>query len=54
MFTTKMRLREFDLDSHLFEATERALSFRERIAIEGKLRRELDELYHGRTLNSLG
>jgi S-adenosylmethionine decarboxylase len=50
IFTTKMRLREFDLDSHLFETSGRTLGFRERIAIETKLRREIDELYHGRTL----
>lgn len=50
MFTTKMRLREFDLDANLFDTSPRDLGFRERIAIEGKLRREIEELYHGRSL----
>lgn len=50
MFTTKMRLRELDLDTHLYEATAQQLTFRERAGIERKLRREIEELYHGRML----
>ena len=50
MFTTKMRLRELDLDAHLFDATAAALGFRERIAIERKLRWEIEELYLGKAL----
>lgn len=50
LFTTKMRRREFDLDSHMFESTSTALGFRERRLIEERIRREIEELYHGRTL----
>ncbi|GAB3363438.1 adenosylmethionine decarboxylase [Lysobacter rhizosphaerae] len=50
MFMTKMRLREFDLDAHLFDATAAVLGFRERIAIENKLRWEIEELYLGRAM----
>jgi len=50
MFTTKMRRREFDLDSHMFEASSTTLGFRERRLIEDRIRREIEELYHGRNL----
>lgn len=51
MFTTKMRLREFDLDTHLFCDTATGLSFKERTEIEKRLKREIEELFHGRKLS---
>ena len=50
MFTTKMRLRDFDLDTHLFCDSAHGLTFKERMEIEGRLKREIEELYHGRML----
>lgn len=50
IFHTKMHLKEFDLDTYLFEEKARNLSFKERMKIEARLRREIEELYHGRNL----
>ena len=50
IFHTKMHLKEFDLDQYLFEEKARNLSFKERMKIEARLRREIEELYHGRNL----
>ena len=50
IFHTKMHMKEFDLDNYLFEEKARNLSFKERMKIEARLRREIEELYHGRNL----
>jgi S-adenosylmethionine decarboxylase len=50
LFHTKMHLKEFDLDQYLFEEKAKNLSFKERMKIEARLKREIEELYHGRNL----
>lgn len=50
IFHTKMHLKDFDLDQYLFEEKARNLSFKERVKIENLLRREIEELFHGRNL----
>ena len=50
IFHTKMHLKEFDLDTYLFEEKARNLSFKDRMKIEARLKREIEELYHGRNL----
>jgi S-adenosylmethionine decarboxylase len=50
MFHTKMHVKEFDLDTYLFEAQASDLSFKERKTIEAMVRREVEELFHGRNL----
>ena len=50
IFHTKMHLKEFDLDTYLFEEKARNLSFKERMRIEALLKREIEELFHGRNL----
>jgi len=50
LFHTKMHLKDFDLDQYLFEEKARNLSFKERMKIEARLKREIEELYHGRNL----
>ena len=50
LFHTKMHLKEFALDQYLFEEKARNLSFKERMKIEARLKREIEELYHGRNL----
>jgi S-adenosylmethionine decarboxylase len=50
LFHTKMHLKEFDLDTYLFEEKAKNLSFKERSRIELQLRREIEELFHGRNL----
>ena len=50
MFHTKMHIKDFDLDTYLFEAHADDLSFKERQKIESLLRREIEELFHGRNL----
>ena len=50
MFHTKMHLKDFDLDTYLFEAQSDDLSFKERQRIGALLRREIEELFHGRNL----
>ncbi|QWP78520.1 adenosylmethionine decarboxylase [Lysobacter sp. K5869] len=50
IFHTKMHLNEFDLDTYLFEEKAKNLSFKERMKIEARLKREIEELYHGRNL----
>ena len=50
LFHTKMHLKEFDLDNYLFEEKAKNLSFKERMKIEARLKREIEELYHGRNL----
>ena len=50
IFHTKMHLKEFDLDTYLFEEKAKNLSFKERMRIEALLKREIEELFHGRNL----
>jgi S-adenosylmethionine decarboxylase len=50
LFHTKMHLKEFDLDTYLFEEKAKNLSFKDRQRIEMQLRREIAELFHGRNL----
>ena len=50
IFHTKMHLKEFDLDTYLFEEKAKNLSFKERMKIEALLKREIEELFHGRNL----
>ncbi len=51
IFHTKMHLKDFDLDTYLFEEKAKNLSFKERMKIEARLKREIEELYHGRNLS---
>ena len=50
MFHTKMHVKEFDLETYLFEAHAEDLSFKDRQRIETLLKREIEELFHGRNL----
>ena len=50
LFHTKMHVKEFDLDTYLFEGKAKSLSFKERQRIELQVRREIQELYNGRNL----
>ena len=50
MFHTKMHIKDFDLDAYLFETESSDLSSKERQRIELLLRREIEELFHGRNL----
>jgi S-adenosylmethionine decarboxylase len=50
IFHTKMHLKDFDLDTYLFEEKSKNLSFKDRLKIEARLKREIEELYHGRNL----
>jgi S-adenosylmethionine decarboxylase len=50
IFHTKMHLKNFDLDQYLFEEQAKNLSFKERMKIEALLKREIEELFHGRNL----
>lgn len=50
LFHTKMHLKDFDLDQYLFEEKAKNLSFKERMKVEARLRREIEELYQGRNL----
>src|SRR5574338_60638 len=50
MFHTKMHVKEFDLDTYLFEAHADDLSSKARQRIEALLKREIEELFHGRNL----
>ncbi len=50
IFHTKMHIKDFDLDTYLFEANADDLSFKDRQRIEQLLKREIEELFHGRNL----
>ncbi len=50
IFHTKMHVKDFDLDTYLFEEKAKNLSFKERQRIEMQLRYEIEELFHGRNL----
>ena len=45
-----MHLKDFDLDTYLFEEKAKNLGFKDRQRIEMQLRREIEELFHGRNL----
>jgi len=51
IFHTKMHLKDFDLDQYLFEEKAKNISFKERMKIETLLKREIEELFHGRNLS---
>ena len=51
MFHTKMHVKDFDLDNYLFEEKAKNLGFKERLRIEAQLKREIEELFHGRNLD---
>lgn len=51
IFHTKMHIKEFDLDTYLFESSKNELSFKDRARIETQVRREIGELFHGRNLD---
>jgi S-adenosylmethionine decarboxylase len=50
IFHTKMHLKEFDLDTYLFEEKARNLGFKDRIRVEAQVKQEIEELFHGRNL----
>ena len=50
MFHTKMHIRDFNLDTYLFEANASDLPYKERQRIGALVRREIEELFHGRNL----
>ena len=50
LFHTKMHLKEFDLDTYLFEEKAKNLSFKDRLRIENQLKREIVELFNGHNL----
>jgi S-adenosylmethionine decarboxylase len=52
MFHTKMHIKDFDLDTYLFETNKTELSFKERNRIETLVKREISELFHGRNLDA--
>ncbi len=50
LFHTKMRLKNFDLDNYLFGINADDIEKRERVRIERRLRKEIQELFYGRNL----
>lgn len=50
IFHTKMHIKEFDLDSYVFGADADTLPAREQKRITTLLKREIEELFHGRNL----
>ena len=50
IFHTKLHLKDFDLDTYLFEEKAKNLGFKDRLRIESQLKREIEELFHGRNL----
>jgi S-adenosylmethionine decarboxylase len=51
IYHSKMHISDFDLDGYLFESSADELSFRDRARIEALLKREIEELFHGRNLS---
>ena len=51
LFHTKMHIKDFDLDTYLFETNKNDLSYKERGRIEALVKREIEELFHGRNLD---
>jgi S-adenosylmethionine decarboxylase len=47
-----MHVKEFDLDTYLFDAKAESLIPKDRTRIETQLKREIEELFHGRNLDS--
>ena len=50
IFHTKMRLKEFALDSYLFGAGASELSPREQPQVSARLKHEMEEIFHGRNV----
>jgi S-adenosylmethionine decarboxylase len=50
LFHTKMHVKEFNLDTYLFDAKADDLQSKDRLRIETQLKREIEELFHGRNL----
>jgi S-adenosylmethionine decarboxylase len=50
IFHTKMHIKDFDLDTYLFESRAADLSFKDRLRIEQRVKVEIEELFHGRNL----
>ncbi len=46
-----MHVKDFDLDTYLFDAQADDLSFKDRKRIESLVKREIEELFHGRNLS---
>ena len=51
MFHTKMHVKEFNLDTYLFDAKAESVATKDRVRIESLLKREIEELFHGRNLD---
>lgn len=51
MFHTKMLLKDFELDNYLFGITRRDVSFEEARDIEGRLRKEMLEIFYSRNMD---
>jgi len=51
LFHTKMHVKQFDLDAYLFDAKSTSLPSKDYLRIESQLRREIEELFHGRNLD---
>jgi S-adenosylmethionine decarboxylase len=50
IFHTKMHVKQFDLDTHLFGTKADSLPAKDRLRVETQLKREIEELFHGRNL----
>lgn len=50
IFHTKMHVKEFDIDTYLFDSKADELAPRDRQRAESQIKREIEELYHGRNL----
>ena len=51
IFHTKMLVQDQDLDTYLFEAHADDLAIKDQLRIEALLKREIEELFHGRNLS---
>jgi S-adenosylmethionine decarboxylase len=51
LFHTKMHVKEFNLDTYLFDAKAEDLAPKDRQRVEVQLKREIEELFHGRNLD---
>jgi len=51
MFHTKMLLKDFELDNYLFGTSRRDITFEEARDIEGRLRKEMLEIFYSRNLD---
>ncbi|MDZ4348920.1 MAG: adenosylmethionine decarboxylase [Xanthomonadaceae bacterium] len=50
IFHTKMHVKGADLDTYLFEEKARNIGFKDRLRIDAQVKREIEELFHGRNL----